>query len=103
MTKQTFESWRDTWLSYKAQAQHALERVEVYTHLLNTQAEPGNLAKSLAAWQKLCNALQMQMQTHISRGCRWQLLDAGQSAFYQRQLSILFDSRKPQDGTGLIR
>jgi len=74
MKKQTFEEWRAVFYSYVVQREHAAEQVEKYTHLLNTQSEPGNVPKSLEKWQKLHATLVGALELTIERGVRWRLL-----------------------------
>ena len=74
MKKQTFEEWRAVFYSYVVQREHAAEQVEKYQYLLSTQAEPGNVPKSLEKWQKLHATLVGALELTIERGVRWRLL-----------------------------
>lgn len=68
---ETKETWKDALQSFKLQLAHSQDRVKMYKHLLRTQAEPGNLPKSLAKWQQLENKLQELVTRQEERGKRW--------------------------------
>lgn len=68
---ETKETWKDALQSFKLQLSHCQDRVKMYKHLLRTQAEPGNLPKSLAKWQQLENKLQDLVARQEERGKRW--------------------------------
>lgn len=71
MSKATYTDWLDMWRHLCAQTDFAADRTKFYARLMETQAEPGNVAKTHEKWQRLELFCMVELWRHYNRHHKW--------------------------------